>query len=309
MIMADAKYGNRKIGRRVLVRIRRWRIWRQLVSIPKSFAAHVAVMLFFEERSGGILKLIFDLLKVSMIIFPRRTRCFFLHDLFSGNPLGVSIAIFFLIHLAYELLIMYGTTLLILCFVVVGFCGCNDKQTPGKRLSGTPKMESAPAPVVTEPVTTAEPVADAATRAEMDAVKALIKKSHEAVCSDDAKAFTACSVQNEKMKSVVDTIFTVMKKQYELEEAIVKRFGEDGLNLFYAPAENPDKPDGLWLFDFSEIPDEALPMIEKMQTNMLECIIQCLGLVKQEDTKVYDLNAELGKTIFGGMTGDPNDER
>jgi len=249
---------------------------------------------------------------------------------------------------------------LILCITAI--CGCNNAKPAPEPVIENSVVEPVVEPVfepIAEPIVEqiVEPVADTASQAEIDAVKTLIKKSHEAVCNDDAKAFAECFVQNEKLKSLIDSIFNGMKKQYELEEAIVARFGEEGLDLFYDPAENPDKPEGTfmhasfmcppkdepwwddsdveieidgdtgtfynpwqntysslrkenaqWLIDFSEIPDEAMPMVEQMQAGMLKGITQCLELVKQENTKVYDLNAELGKALFGDMSDQNEDQ-
>lgn len=264
---------------------------------------------------------------------------------------------------------MKKTIALILCFALVGFCGCQDKPMPEKAASeasaeaqqGNVKQtaEQVVKPAVETPVDIddVEPVVDAATQAEIDVVKTLIKKSHEAVCNDDVEMFADCFVKNEKMKSFLDSIFAVMKKQYELEEAIFERFGEEGLDLFCDPQSNPDKPEGLvmhasfmcppkdepwwddpdveidiegetgtfynpwantytplrkesgqWLFDFMEIPDEALPAIEQMQVGMVGAIDKCLELLKQEETRVYDLNAEFGKAFFGGISGQNENE-
>jgi len=132
----------------------------------------------------------------------------------------------------------------VLLSVAFFLCGCNGKspqEEPASQAVSAAKEDDNQADVK---AVSSDP--------ETDAVKELIKKSHLAVCNDDATAFAQCFVADEKTKSLTDSIFACAKAQYQLEEAIVKRFGEDGLDLF----RDPEKPDGVYVASFMAPPKE-----------------------------------------------------
>ena len=120
--------------------------------------------------------------------------------------------------------------IVILLSIAVFLCGCSNKPSQEKPLPQE------------NPAVHGENIIATSSDSEIDAVKELLKKSHLAVCNDDAAAFAQCHVARDTMKSFIDTQFAGAKAQYQLEEAIVKRFGEEGLDLFRDPDDNPDKP-------------------------------------------------------------------
>jgi len=134
----------------------------------------------------------------------------------------------------------------ILLSIAVLLCGCNNKPAQEKPLPQN------------NPTVNGESINDTPSDSEVVAVKELIKKAHLAVCNDDAAIFAQCFVASDTMKSFIDTTFVGAKIQHQLEEAIVKRFGEEGWDLFCSPSDNPDRPDGVFLFSFNVPPkDEA----------------------------------------------------
>ena len=136
--------------------------------------------------------------------------------------------------------------IVILLSVAVFLCGCNDQ----------PSLETSLSQDI--PTANGEGVHATPTDPEIEAVKELLKKSHLAVCNDDAAAFAQCYVASDTMKSLIDTIFAGAKIQYQLEEAIVERFGEEGLDLFRDSYDNPDRLNGAYAFSFMAPPkDEA----------------------------------------------------